>query len=90
LKDEIQKNLIAMILLILISIPVLNVDTWFDHTTIYEKSVKELEFFSKQGSTIFDAYAPVLISELVTKTNPLVYFTVPVNTTCCEFPRDYP
>ncbi len=38
LKDEIQKNIVSMILLVLLSIPLINVDTWFSNITSYEKS----------------------------------------------------
>ena len=46
LKDEIQKNIISMILLILISIPLLNGRTWFDEVTSYEKSGEEISFMA--------------------------------------------
>lgn len=54
LKDEIQKNIISMILLVLISIPLLNGDTWYDNVTSYEKSLDELTFFKSKGSHMFD------------------------------------
>lgn len=50
-----------MILIILISIPILNVDTWFDYVTTYEKSVVELEFLAQKGSDIFDYHSPFMI-----------------------------
>lgn len=39
-----------MILLIMISIPLLNSDTWFDNTTSYETSPYELSFFIGRNS----------------------------------------
>lgn len=45
LKEEIQKNVVSMILLIMISIPLLNADTWFDNVTSYETSPSQLAYF---------------------------------------------
>ena len=42
-KDEVQKNLVMMILLIIISIPLFNASTWFDsNLTSYEKGISQL------------------------------------------------
>jgi hypothetical protein len=43
IKDEIQKNLVLMILLIIITIPLFNASTWFtSNLTSYEKAIYEL------------------------------------------------
>ena len=90
LKDEIQKNIISMILLILISIPLLNGDTWYDNVTSYEKGLDELVYFKSKGSAMFDVSVGIFISEMTQKTFPLIYFQIPVNGTCCEFPKQFP
>lgn len=72
-----------MILLILISIPLLNSDTWFDNVTSYEKSVKQLSFLAGRSPLEFDATIPTFISSMSDKPQPLVYFSVHINETCC-------
>lgn len=27
---------------------------------------------------------------MITKSSPMIYFSVPINTTCCKFPLNYP
>lgn len=54
LKDEIQKNIISMILLILISIPLLNISTYEDKITSYDKAIEQLEFFASVSTTQYD------------------------------------
>lgn len=49
-----------MILLILISIPILNGDTWFDNVTSYEKGIEELSFFA--GTNVYDVEANIFIT----------------------------
>ena len=55
LKDEIQKNIISMILLILISIPLLNISTYEDKITSYDKGIEQLEYFASVSTTQYDA-----------------------------------
>lgn len=62
LKDEIQKNIISMILLILISIPLLNGNTWYDNVTSYEKGLDELTYFKGKGSEMFDVAVNIFIN----------------------------
>ncbi len=40
IKDEIQKNIILMIILILMSVPMFNFNTWYDPITIYQKGIE--------------------------------------------------
>lgn len=61
-----------MILLILISIPILNGDTWFDNITSYEKGIEELSFFA--NTDYFDIEAAIYITEMLNLPEPLVYF----------------
>ena len=61
LKEEIQKNIISMILLILISIPLLNGRTWFDEVTSYEKSGEEIGFMAEEGQ--YDNYDTYFIEQ---------------------------
>ena len=78
-----------MILLILISIPIFNSSTWFSLVSTYNKSIEQLAFF-KDNSTQFDIEAGLFISQMLNLPEPLVFFEVQVNSTCCQFPRDYP
>ena len=89
LKEEIQKNIISMILLILVSIPIFNSSTWFDVVSTYDKGIEQLAFF-RHNSTQFDIEAAIFIPEMLALPEPIVFFEVEVNSTCCEFPRDYP
>ena len=77
-----------MILLTLICIPLLNGDTWFDNVTSYEKGIEELSFFAK--TPYFDYEANIFLEEMLILPEPLVYFEVDVNESCCQYPRDYP
>jgi len=90
LKSEIQKNIISLVLLILISIPLLDGDTWFDNVTSYEKCLSELNFFADYDSVQFDTQLRMTITQMTSKPNPIVYLSYPYNDTCCEFPTNYP
>ena len=50
-----------MILLILLSIPLLNCDTWFSTTTSYETGPKQMVFLTGRNFTEFD----VIISQFI-------------------------
>ena len=43
-----------MILLILISIPLLNISTYEDKITSYDKAIEQLEFFASVSTTQYD------------------------------------
>lgn len=43
LKDEIQKNIILMVLLVLISIPLFTSDTWIETSTVYNRGIYQLQ-----------------------------------------------
>ena len=60
LNEEIQKNVITMILLILISIPIFNPATWFSIIPTYDKSIEQLSLF-KGNSVKFDFEATIFI-----------------------------
>jgi|688.fasta_scaffold177301_2 hypothetical protein len=72
-----------MILLILLSIPLLNCDTWFSTTTGYETGPKQMVFLTGRNSTEFDAVITEFIDVMIQKPQPLVYFSATVNSTCC-------
>lgn len=79
LKEEIQKNIILMILLMIISIPLLSVDTWFENVHVRGQSVREIEFFMGKGGEQFDTWVKIFVQEMVNKNSPLIYFSAPVN-----------
>jgi hypothetical protein len=83
LKNEIQKNIISMVLLVLISIPLLDGNTWYENVTSYEKSLDELIFFLNYNAVEFDAQLRMTISLMSLKPDPIVYIFVPYNSTCC-------
>lgn len=89
LKEEIQKNVVSMILLIMLSIPLLNMSTWFNNTTSYEKGPYQLAYFAGNNPTQIDPVFSAFITEMMQRSSPLVYFSTPVNTTCCEFPKNF-
>lgn len=43
LKDEIQKNIILMVLLVLLSIPIFTSDTWIEQISVYSRGINQLE-----------------------------------------------
>lgn len=43
LKDEIQKNIILMVLLVLISVPMFTSDTWIEQATVYNRGINQLQ-----------------------------------------------
>lgn len=83
LKEEIQKNVVSMILLIMISIPLLNCDTWYDNVTSYETGTFQLAYFAGNNASEFDAIFPVFITEMMQRSSPLVYFSASANSSCC-------
>lgn len=49
----------------------------------------ELSFFNGRINAEFDAMAAVFIENMTRKPQPLVYFSAYVNSTCCEFPKNW-
>lgn len=83
LKEEIQKNVVSMILLIMISIPLLNSSTWYSNITSYETGPYQLAFFAGNSPSEIDVAFSVFINEMMQKSSPLVYFSTSVNSSCC-------
>jgi hypothetical protein len=79
-----------MVLLVLISIPLLDGDTWENNVTSYEKSLAELIFFQGYDPVEYDAQLKITIQLMSLKPDPLVYIFAPYNSTCCEFPTNFP
>lgn len=50
----------------------------------------ELSFFNGRINSEFDAMVTVFIENMTSKPQPLVYFSAYVNSTCCEFPKNWP
>lgn len=89
-KDQIQKNIILMIILILISVPLLDSQTWFLPLNVYQKSIEQLIYIKKNYPPAYDVEAKEYIGAMLNMTNPLVSFTITVNNSCCTFPDNYP
>lgn len=90
IKDEIQKNLIVMIILIIISIPLFNASTWYSTTiTSYEKGIYQLEQAAQISSTLYNNMDTNYINFMMNMQSTLVYFYVYVNDSCCTFPDNY-
>lgn len=79
-----------MMLLILISIPLLKGDTWFNNVTSYEMGLNELAYFANLNLSEFNAVLPKYIDIMTQKPKPLIYFTIDINSSCCEFPTNFP
>jgi hypothetical protein len=79
-----------MVLLVLVSIPLLDADTWYDNVTSYEKALDDLIFFKNYAPVEFDAQLRITIHLMSTKPDSLVYIFIPYNSTCCEFPTNFP
>lgn len=45
-QGEIQKNVILMIILVLVSIPLLDGSTWFSSLAVYDRSVQDMAYFA--------------------------------------------
>lgn len=91
IKDEIQKNLILMIILIIISVPLFNASTWYSsNVTSYEKGIYQLEFAAQTSSALYDNLDIKFIDYMMRLPSTLIYFYVNVNATCCTFPDNYP
>ncbi len=89
IKDEIQKNIITMILLILISVPLFNVSTYFDRDTVYSKSINQLAKTAAGNPEIYDTQVPIFVDEMRNFNEKLIVFQVERNASCCKFPDDY-
>lgn len=72
-----------MILLILISIPLFKGDTWFDNVTSYEMGLNELAYFANSNLSEFNTVLPKYIEVMTQKPQPLIYFTIDINSSCC-------
>ena len=78
-----------MILLILVSIPIFNSTTWFSPSTTYTRGMENVIMF-KNNTSQFDTQANLFISQTLQLPEPLVYFEIYFNATCCQFPKDFP
>lgn len=81
-----------MIMLVLLSVPLLSSTTWFAETTIYEDSINQLDFFMMSGTDNYtrDAELSIFINQSLSLRIPVVYIDFSINSTCCNFPRDFP
>lgn len=61
-QEEVQKNVISMIILILISIPLLDGSTWFSTVTIYDKSQNALVYFANNEPSSYQLVANQFVS----------------------------
>lgn len=89
MQNEIQKNVILMIILILISIPLLDASTWYNSNTVYDKGIDNLLYFATNDAKNYQMQANQYITDALTFLNPLLYFNINVNTFNDVFPDNY-
>ena len=89
-QQEVQKNVISMIILILLSIPLLDGSTWFNSVTIYDKAQESLIFYAKSYPSLYQTNANLFVARAANNfLNPLLYFSVEVGSVNDSFPDNY-
>ena len=79
-----------MIVVILLSIPLLDGATWFTNKTVYDQAQSSLVYFAQNYPSQYQTNADLFIFEAKnTFLNPLLYFTLNVNTISDTFPDNY-
>lgn len=48
-----------------------------------------MDFFVNRSQEAFDTAATIYIEEMINQAEPLIFFSIEVNSTCCTFPDDY-
>ena len=79
-----------MIIMILISIPLIDADTWFSHLSVYDKSMNSLVFFAENYPSDYSTQSDIFISQSQKYLHPLLYFKVDTQSTQDIFPNNYP
>lgn len=89
-QEEVQKNIILLIILILISIPLLDGSTWYNFTTVYDRSQSSLLFYANNYPADYQTVANSYIAQATTNfLNPLLYFEVTTGNISDIFPDNY-
>lgn len=89
-QEEVQKNVISMIILILLSIPLLDASTWFSAVTIYDEAQEGLLFYAQKYPSKYQLNANLFIQEANGKfLNPLLYFNINTGNISDSFPDNY-
>ena len=88
-QDEVQKNVILLIILILVSIPLLDASTWFQSKSVYDNSMQELIYVAKNMPSQYQTRADAYIKNALEFNNPLLYFEVSTGSITDVFPDNY-
>lgn len=89
-QEEVQKNVISMIILILLSIPLLDGTTWFSSVTVYDKAESSMIYFAQNYPSQYQTNADMFIATATTSfQNPLLYFSINAGTIVDSFPDNY-
>lgn len=88
-QSEIQKNVILMIILILVSIPLLDGSTWFSALAVYDRSFNDVAFFATHQPALYQTQANLYIASSANFLNPLVYFTLATPNITDTYPDNY-
>lgn len=91
MQEDVQKNVISMIILILLSIPLLDGSTWFTNVTKYDKAQVSLIYFAQNYPSQYQTNANLFIETATTTfLNPLLYFSINTGNITDTFPDNYP
>lgn len=60
-QSEIQKNVILMIILVLVSIPLLDGSTWFSALAVYDRGINDMLFFANNSPALYQTQANLFI-----------------------------
>ena len=91
MQEDVQKNVISMIIIILLSIPLLDGSTWFTNITIYDKAQNSIIYLAENYPSQYQTNVDLYISQATTKfLNPLLYFNIKAGTITDTFPDNYP
>jgi hypothetical protein len=81
-----------MVMGLIMILPIIAADTWFDSDSMLNSTanlfIEDINLISSDtGKT---QLMQSFIQTGLEMTNPLEYFRIPINETCCEFPKDFP
>ena len=90
-QEDVQKNVISMIIIILLSIPLLDGATWFTNITKYDKAQVTLIYMAQNYPSQYQTSADLFITRGTTDLlNPLLYFNINTGSITDTFPDNYP
>lgn len=90
MQEDVQKNVISMIILILLSIPLLDGSTWYTTSTIYEQAQSSMMYLAEFYPSEYQTNADLFIAKSTTSfLNPLLYFSLEMGTISDSFPDNY-